>query len=150
MCHPVWQGYSFHHVLESSHDFSIVRLVFRHPKIPVFVAANETLARSAACVLNDIGTSRYPAPCGSNAYEMARGSRLTTIGVNTLLTPIAGRSTLYHGQKPQIGGPGSEPLKPDKPRPHICRSCVRSFARLEHLQCHERSHTKEKPFECQT
>jgi uncharacterized Zn-finger protein len=35
----------------------------------------------------------------------------------------------------------------DKPRPHICGTCQRSFARLEHLKRHERCHTKEKPFE---
>ncbi|KKY14980.1 putative dna binding regulatory protein [Diplodia seriata] len=40
------------------------------------------------------------------------------------------------------------PPKTDKPRPHVCGTCGRSFARLEHLKRHERSHTKEKPFEC--
>ncbi|KAH0559414.1 hypothetical protein GP486_004069 [Trichoglossum hirsutum] len=40
------------------------------------------------------------------------------------------------------------PPKTDKPRPHICGTCTRSFARLEHLKRHERSHTKEKPFGC--
>lgn len=29
-----------------------------------------------------------------------------------------------------------------------CEKCRRDFARLEHLQRHERSHTKEKPFQC--
>lgn len=33
-------------------------------------------------------------------------------------------------------------------RSHICGTCSRSFARLEHLKRHVRSHTKEKPFEC--
>lgn len=42
------------------------------------------------------------------------------------------------------------PPKTDKPRPHICTICTRSFARLEHLKRHERSHTKEKPFACQS
>ncbi|EED22853.1 C2H2 transcription factor (AmdX), putative [Talaromyces stipitatus ATCC 10500] len=42
---------------------------------------------------------------------------------------------------------GPQP-KTDKPRPHGCTTCGRSFARLEHLKRHERSHTKEKPFEC--
>ncbi|OAL33284.1 hypothetical protein AYO20_07446 [Fonsecaea nubica] len=40
------------------------------------------------------------------------------------------------------------PPKTDKPRPHVCLTCMRSFARLEHLKRHERSHTKEKPFAC--
>lgn len=30
-----------------------------------------------------------------------------------------------------------------------CQQCRRDFARLEHLQRHERSHTKEKPFRCE-
>lgn len=30
-----------------------------------------------------------------------------------------------------------------------CQKCRRDFARLEHLQRHERSHTKEKPFRCE-
>jgi hypothetical protein len=38
--------------------------------------------------------------------------------------------------------------KMEKPRPHICRTCDRSFTRLEHLKRHVRSHTKEKPFSC--
>ena len=44
--------------------------------------------------------------------------------------------------------PNFPPPKTDKPRPHICVTCTRSFARLEHLKRHERSHTKEKPFAC--
>jgi hypothetical protein len=68
----------------------------------------------------------------------------------SLLTLVAGKFTDNHGRKSQIGGPGSQPRKPEKPRPHICKTCVRPFARLEHLQRHERSHKKEKPFECQT
>ncbi|KAF6525761.1 hypothetical protein HZS61_011556 [Fusarium oxysporum f. sp. conglutinans] len=38
--------------------------------------------------------------------------------------------------------------KTENPRPHVCGTCQRSFARLEHLKRHERSHTKEKPFKC--
>lgn len=41
------------------------------------------------------------------------------------------------------------PPKTDKPRPHVCTTCTRGFARLEHLKRHERSHTKEKPFACE-
>lgn len=44
--------------------------------------------------------------------------------------------------------PKSFVIKTDKPRPHVCLICTRSFARLEHLKRHERSHTKEKPFQC--
>jgi hypothetical protein len=68
----------------------------------------------------------------------------------SLLTLIAGKFTDHHGRKSQICGPGSQPRKPEKPRPHICKTCFRPFARLEHLQRHERLHTKEKPFRCQT
>ena len=44
--------------------------------------------------------------------------------------------------------PNFPPPKTDKPRPHVCATCTRSFARLKHLKRHERSHTEEKPFEC--
>ncbi|KAG7404072.1 Respiration factor 2 [Fusarium oxysporum f. sp. rapae] len=40
------------------------------------------------------------------------------------------------------------PLKTEKPRSHVCGTCQRSFTRSEHRKRHERSHTKEKPFEC--
>ncbi|CAG7919872.1 unnamed protein product [Penicillium olsonii] len=30
-----------------------------------------------------------------------------------------------------------------------CRFCNREFKRLEHLKRHERTHTQEKPFQCQ-
>ncbi|KAH7200761.1 hypothetical protein BKA60DRAFT_174567 [Fusarium oxysporum] len=49
---------------------------------------------------------------------------------------------------PNIKAPANIPPKTDKPRPHVCGTCQRSFARLEHLKRHGRSHTKEKPFEC--
>lgn len=39
-------------------------------------------------------------------------------------------------------------IKTDRPRPHVCSTCTRAFARLEHLKRHERSHTNEKPFQC--
>ncbi|EMC95498.1 hypothetical protein BAUCODRAFT_35479 [Baudoinia panamericana UAMH 10762] len=31
-----------------------------------------------------------------------------------------------------------------------CSTCQRSFARLDHLARHVRTHTSEKPFECPT
>jgi hypothetical protein len=34
------------------------------------------------------------------------------------------------------------------PRTFQCQRCSRTFARLEHLQRHDRSHTKEKPYVC--
>lgn len=39
-------------------------------------------------------------------------------------------------------------IKTDRPRPHVCVTCTRAFARLEHLKRHERLHTNEKPFQC--
>ncbi|KAJ5168455.1 uncharacterized protein N7482_004049 [Penicillium canariense] len=33
-------------------------------------------------------------------------------------------------------------------KPYQCQRCSRGFARLEHLQRHDRSHTKEKPYVC--
>ncbi|KAH8654588.1 hypothetical protein BGZ60DRAFT_473117 [Tricladium varicosporioides] len=49
--------------------------------------------------------------------------------------------------------PGSEagaesPDGNSKPKPFQCRYCARKFHRLEHIQRHERTHTKEKPFAC--
>jgi len=35
-----------------------------------------------------------------------------------------------------------------KPKRFQCHRCQRLFARLEHLQRHERTHTQEKPFAC--
>ncbi|CCK68119.1 DNA-binding transcription factor ADR1 KNAG_0A04460 [Huiozyma naganishii CBS 8797] len=35
-----------------------------------------------------------------------------------------------------------------KPRRFVCKVCTRAFARSEHLERHERSHTNEKPYEC--
>ncbi|KAL4807517.1 fungal-specific transcription factor domain-containing protein [Aspergillus unguis] len=51
-------------------------------------------------------------------------------------------------KEPTANASNFPPPKTDKPRPHGCTTCGRSFARLEHLKRHERSHTKEKPFEC--
>lgn len=38
--------------------------------------------------------------------------------------------------------------KPDRAKPHVCPTCTRAFARLEHLKRHQRSHTNEKPYQC--
>ncbi|KAK4239525.1 hypothetical protein C8A03DRAFT_42846 [Achaetomium macrosporum] len=35
-----------------------------------------------------------------------------------------------------------------KPKRFLCARCQRRFARLEHLQRHERTHTRERPFPC--
>ena len=70
-------------------------------------------------------------------------TRAIVIGAN------GGASTPANGTVNGVVANGQFPQpKTDKPRPHQCTTCGRSFARLEHLKRHERSHTKEKPFEC--
>lgn len=41
-----------------------------------------------------------------------------------------------------------ELLPGQKPKTLPCRYCQKRFRRLEHVQRHERTHTKEKPFKC--
>ncbi|KAG6996761.1 Respiration factor 2 [Fusarium oxysporum f. sp. conglutinans] len=57
-----------------------------------------------------------------------------------LTIPVSTADTNYPANFPSS--------KTENPRPHVCGTCQRSFARLEHLKRHERSHTKEKPFKC--
>ena len=64
------------------------------------------------------------------------------------LSQISGRTQPKPLNTDQNVNPNFPPPKTDKPRPHVCATCTRSFARLEHLKRHERSHTKEKPFAC--
>ena len=49
---------------------------------------------------------------------------------------------------PKRGSVSSGSSKDDRKRIHVCPTCQRAFNRLEHLTRHERSHTREKPFEC--
>ncbi|OXV10920.1 hypothetical protein Egran_01317 [Elaphomyces granulatus] len=49
---------------------------------------------------------------------------------------------------PNLRNGSSNAPKSDKPRPHVCATCGRSFTRLEHLKRHERSHSNEMPLEC--
>ncbi|PKS13338.1 hypothetical protein jhhlp_000109 [Lomentospora prolificans] len=76
-------------------------------------------------------TPPMPTPTTTNTTGTAEETA-STITVNTTKTPAS----------------NFPPPKTDKPRPHVCATCQRSFARLEHLKRHERSHTKEKPFAC--
>ncbi|RCI15880.1 hypothetical protein L249_2715 [Ophiocordyceps polyrhachis-furcata BCC 54312] len=47
--------------------------------------------------------------------------------------------------KPQPG----PPRRRDQNQKNLpCRFCPRRFRRVEHVQRHERTHTKEKPFPC--
>ncbi|KAG7766573.1 hypothetical protein KL946_001761 [Ogataea haglerorum] len=68
--------------------------------------------------------------------------------------PMSGLDTATHSadsdlcQEPMPIPKKSATIKTDKPRPHVCATCTRAFARLEHLKRHERSHTNEKPFQC--
>ncbi|KLJ11460.1 hypothetical protein EMPG_13349 [Blastomyces silverae] len=53
-------------------------------------------------------------------------------------------------EEPQEGTPGEPaPTVTKKPKRFQCTRCETRFARLEHLQRHERIHTQEKPFRCQ-
>ncbi|KAF3761783.1 hypothetical protein M406DRAFT_281862 [Cryphonectria parasitica EP155] len=45
-----------------------------------------------------------------------------------------------------VDGPGD--VKQPKPKTLPCRFCDKWFRRVEHVQRHERTHTKEKPFAC--
>lgn len=48
-----------------------------------------------------------------------------------------------------VMNPDVPSLKMDKPRPHTCTTCKRSFVRLQHFKRHERSHTKKKLCMCE-
>jgi hypothetical protein len=57
-------------------------LASHHPETPAIAPPNNKLARSAAYILNDIGTSQYPARAVW-IHCMRDGSRLATVGVHT-------------------------------------------------------------------
>jgi len=92
------------------------------------------------------------------------GSGSVPVSASTSQSPTDGdqssitnerRSASINSKQYQQSVQGYEPIpkksaiiKTDKPRPHICTTCTRAFARLEHLKRHERSHTNEKPFQC--
>ncbi|KAI8931021.1 hypothetical protein NX059_012032 [Plenodomus lindquistii] len=48
----------------------------------------------------------------------------------------------------QAPEPPAPPGKKEKEKRFVCQHCQRRFARLEHLQRHERIHSGEKPFRC--
>lgn len=68
--------------------------------------------------------------------------------------PIPEKERPIHGmievaQHPPLhDNTGETVAKDDRKRVHVCKTCERAFNRLEHLTRHERSHTREKPFEC--
>jgi hypothetical protein len=48
----------------------------------------------------------------------------------------------------QASYPALSPLDTEKPQPHVCSICHRSYSRSEHLKRHKIVHTRDKPFEC--
>ncbi|SPO03077.1 related to DNA-binding protein [Cephalotrichum gorgonifer] len=92
-------------------------------------------------------------PNSTTSPNGASGSPVTPPTI-TIPTTTAGAaketaaSTITVSTAKAATGANFPPPKTDKPRPHVCATCQRSFARLEHLKRHERSHTKEKPFAC--
>ncbi|KAK2766384.1 C2H2 transcription factor [Colletotrichum kahawae] len=51
------------------------------------------------------------------------------------------------GQPPHAAGENGE-TRQQKPKTLPCKYCSKRFRRVEHVQRHERTHTKEKPFAC--
>ena len=54
------------------------------------------------------------------------------------------------GDTVTISGPSGSPLELSTSNPFSCNICKRSYTRVDHLARHYRSHTREKPFECET
>jgi hypothetical protein len=52
------------------------------------------------------------------------------------------------GPPPPLVGPESTEVRQPKPKTLPCKYCSKRFRRVEHVQRHERTHTKEKPFSC--
>ncbi|KAH7319780.1 hypothetical protein B0I35DRAFT_450864 [Stachybotrys elegans] len=52
-----------------------------------------------------------------------------------------------HSAGPLAAENGGE-IRPQKPKTLPCKYCSKRFRRVEHVQRHERTHTKEKPFSC--
>ncbi|KAI1025628.1 hypothetical protein LB503_006957 [Fusarium chuoi] len=52
------------------------------------------------------------------------------------------------GPPPPLVGPEPTEVRQPKPKTLPCKYCSKRFRRVEHVQRHERTHTKEKPFSC--
>jgi uncharacterized Zn-finger protein len=52
------------------------------------------------------------------------------------------------GPPSTLVGPESTEVRQPKPKTLPCKYCSKRFRRVEHVQRHERTHTKEKPFSC--
>jgi hypothetical protein len=106
--------------------------------------------------MNDSGVNIDKTPTMPNATTSPNGSSgspvTPPITASTTTTTTAGSTeetaSTITVNTTKTPGANFPPPKTDKPRPPVCGTCQRSFARLEHLKRHERSHTKEKPFAC--
>lgn len=120
--------------------------------LPYYMTSMSTMnsspiSSSSTPSTNNVSPSSIPTPQKSNPSVQKNTPAAPNNDTSSNPSNQQNSAPLPPGAKERIP-PKSTIIKTDKPRPHVCNICTRSFARLEHLKRHERSHTKEKPFQC--
>ena len=109
----------------------------------------DSLAAIGTRFQRQIRTERARSPGGkrttnpTNANEMNTYSQAGMSSISSAHEPTsAGYLSGFCNEPPYIRP------KTDRPKPYVCGTCQKSFARIEHLKRHEWSHTREKPLDC--
>lgn len=135
-------------ILEPSTQIYLRNILDRYPLLPSYLALRLAKANCARANRLDLkrhnhGDQLTSKPVQFNGYDRPPSSRRLSS-----IDDVA-QSPKQLGRTQDVMNPNVPPPKTDKPRPHICATCDRSFARLKHLERHERSHIREKPFKCE-
>ena len=121
---------------------------FSHSRSPIFPSASPLTVSTSPNVAATATTTLLPANVPPICPNVSSGALHGLIDDNSASPSIIVSATGRPMETSTISEPPLPAGKKEKEKRFQCPHCQRMFARLEHLQRHERIHSGIKPFSC--